>query len=167
MPDSTLFLMLVVVALLVCSSSKHARNALRPCCADAPVAVGVEELLKVLLVPILALRPLPHTTTSCDVCQQIKALEISENRWKPTKATDEEEKVYKAIKGLLNKLTLEKFDKLYQELLVIGIRCARLARVRGERRARLWVCGGCEDAHVRWKADGHARSHQRRRSGAY
>jgi hypothetical protein len=66
-------------------------------------------------------------TTSCDVCQQIKALEISENRWKPTKATDDEEKVYKAIKGLLNKLTLEKFDKLYQELLVIGIRCARLA----------------------------------------
>ena len=54
---------------------------------------------------------------------QIKALEVSENRWKPSKPTDDEEKVYKQIKGLLNKLTLEKFDKLYQELLEIGIRC--------------------------------------------
>ena len=53
---------------------------------------------------------------------QIKALEISENRWKPTKPTDDEEKIYKAIKGVLNKLTLEKFDKLYQELIAIGIR---------------------------------------------
>lgn len=53
---------------------------------------------------------------------EIKALEISESRWKPTKPTDEEEKVYKALKGVLNKLTLEKFDKLYQEILVIGIK---------------------------------------------
>jgi hypothetical protein len=55
---------------------------------------------------------------------EIKALEISESRWKPTKPTDDEEKVYKAVKGVLNKLTLEKFDKLYQELLVIGIKYA-------------------------------------------
>jgi hypothetical protein len=59
---------------------------------------------------------------------QIKALEISENRWKPAKPTDEEEKVYKAVKGVLNKLTLEKFDKLYQELLEVGIVTASLLR---------------------------------------
>ena len=53
---------------------------------------------------------------------QIKALEISENRWKPSKPTDDEEKVYKAVKGVLNKLTLEKFEKLYKELLEVGIR---------------------------------------------
>ena len=59
---------------------------------------------------------------------EIKALEISENRWKPTKPTDDEEKVYKAIKGVLNKLTLEKFEKLYEELLNIGITSASLLR---------------------------------------
>eukprot|EP00802_Teleaulax_amphioxeia_P003995 Tamp_03998.p1 GENE.Tamp_03998~~Tamp_03998.p1 ORF type:complete len:771 (-),score=244.72 Tamp_03998:328-2640(-) len=59
---------------------------------------------------------------------EIKALEISENRWKPTKPTDDEEKIYKAIKGVLNKLTLEKFDKLYQELIAIGISTASLLR---------------------------------------
>ena len=59
---------------------------------------------------------------------EIKALEVSENRWKPSKPTDEEEKVYKAIKGLLNKLTLEKFDKLYGELLNSGINNVSLMR---------------------------------------
>jgi len=76
-------------------------------------------------------------------CLQIKALEISENRWKPTKPTDDEEKVYKQIKGLLNKLTLEKFDKLYQELLEIGIRCVSVGRAevpRGWSSTLPWVC---------------------------
>mmetsp|Transcript_46477 Transcript_46477/g.95046 ORF Transcript_46477/g.95046 Transcript_46477/m.95046 type:complete len:869 (+) Transcript_46477:478-3084(+) len=59
---------------------------------------------------------------------EVKALEVSENRWKPAKATDEEEKVFKAIKGILNKLTLEKFDKLYAELLATGITSASLMK---------------------------------------
>jgi hypothetical protein len=59
---------------------------------------------------------------------EVKALEMSENRWKPSKPTDEEEKVFKAAKGILNKLTLEKFDKLYGELLNVGITSASLMR---------------------------------------
>ncbi len=59
---------------------------------------------------------------------EVKALEMSENRWKPSKPTDDEEKVFKAAKGILNKLTLEKFDKLYGELLNVGITTASLMR---------------------------------------
>lgn len=59
---------------------------------------------------------------------EVKALELSEGRWKPGRATDDEEKVYKAAKGIMNKLTLEKFDKLYGELLNVGITNASLLR---------------------------------------
>jgi translation initiation factor 4G len=59
---------------------------------------------------------------------EVKALEISENRWKPSKPTDEEEKIYKTVKGLLNKLTLEKFDTLYEQIKDVGINTASLLR---------------------------------------
>mmetsp|Transcript_6347 Transcript_6347/g.16018 ORF Transcript_6347/g.16018 Transcript_6347/m.16018 type:complete len:752 (+) Transcript_6347:415-2670(+) len=59
---------------------------------------------------------------------EVKALEFTENRWKPSKPTDEEEKVYKTAKGIMNKLTLEKFEKLYAELLNVGITSASLLR---------------------------------------
>ena len=59
---------------------------------------------------------------------EVKALEVSENRWKPSKPTDEEEKVYKVVKGLLNKLTLEKFDTLYEQIKGAGISTASLLR---------------------------------------
>lgn len=59
---------------------------------------------------------------------EVKALEVSENRWKPSKPTDEEEKIYKTVKGLLNKLTLEKFDTLYEQIKDVGINTASLLR---------------------------------------
>ena len=59
---------------------------------------------------------------------EVKALEMTENRWKPAKPTDEEEKVYKTVKGLLNKLTLEKFDTLYEQIEDVGITTAPLLR---------------------------------------
>jgi hypothetical protein len=53
---------------------------------------------------------------------------MSENRWKPSKPTESEAVVFKAVKGVLNKLTLEKFEKLYGDILECGINNASLLR---------------------------------------
>jgi hypothetical protein len=59
---------------------------------------------------------------------EVQALEMSENRWKPSKPTESEAVVFKAVKGVLNKLTLEKFEKLYGDILECGINNASLLR---------------------------------------
>jgi hypothetical protein len=45
----------------------------------------------------------------------------SENRWVPKKNTSEDEVVLKKVVGLLNKLTMEKFERLTEDLLTVGI----------------------------------------------
>jgi len=54
----------------------------------------------------------------------IPALEKSDNRWVPRKPTDEDQKVYKSVKGLLNKLTVENFERLIPQFLALDISTA-------------------------------------------
>jgi len=48
-------------------------------------------------------------------------LQVSENAWKPKEAQDDHEATVKEVKGILNKLTLEKFDRLSKRLAEIPI----------------------------------------------
>ena len=45
----------------------------------------------------------------------------SETRWAPKKNTTDDEVVLKKVVGLLNKLTMEKFERLTEDLLTVGI----------------------------------------------
>mmetsp|Transcript_18041 Transcript_18041/g.42507 ORF Transcript_18041/g.42507 Transcript_18041/m.42507 type:complete len:948 (+) Transcript_18041:91-2934(+) len=48
----------------------------------------------------------------------------SETRWQPRPPTDEDAAIYKTVKGLLNKLTVEKFEKLSEQFLALEITSA-------------------------------------------
>jgi len=59
---------------------------------------------------------------------EVKPIVIGENAWKPTQAQDDLEGTVKKLKGILNKLTLEKFDKLSQ--LIIDIPMTSVAMIK-------------------------------------
>eukprot|EP00741_Cyanophora_paradoxa_P021364 tig00021350_g20623.t1 len=65
-------------------------------------------------------RPIDKSLLS-GVGDDFEALKTSENAWRIIQPTSEEEKVIKKIKGILNKLTPEKFDTLTGQILNAGI----------------------------------------------
>jgi translation initiation factor 4G len=73
--------------------------------------------------------PLPFTSLAPGLAEEYKPLEISANRWTPSNlgvtkpahsapevVVESEEVVEKKVKGLLNKLTLEKFDSISDQI---------------------------------------------------
>eukprot|EP00163_Fabomonas_tropica_P029738 TRINITY_DN648_c2_g1_i4.p1 TRINITY_DN648_c2_g1~~TRINITY_DN648_c2_g1_i4.p1 ORF type:complete len:1354 (-),score=400.81 TRINITY_DN648_c2_g1_i4:226-4287(-) len=64
---------------------------------------------------------------------EVKPLEMSETRWKPSKLAkndqvDKVEEITKKTKALLNKLTVEKFDSISDQILDVGITSAEILR---------------------------------------